>query len=165
MSGTTHLLVGTTKGAFILTANEDRTEWEVSGPHCDGWPINHMTGDPGTGTIWAGGGGDWHGAGVWRSTDGGATWTLSKLSSGQMDQWAATDPDFAAMIGWKDTPAPFGDKLHSVWSLHHAHGRLHAGTKPAELLTSTDGGVTWEENAGACRVSRSARPGPPARRV
>jgi hypothetical protein len=63
MSGTTHLLVGTTKGAFILTANEDRTEWDVSGPHCDGWPINHMTGDPGSGTIWAGGGGDFHGAG------------------------------------------------------------------------------------------------------
>jgi photosystem II stability/assembly factor-like uncharacterized protein len=146
MSGTTHLLVGTTKGAFILTANDDRRDWDVSGPHCGGWPINHMTGDPATGTIWAGGGGDWHGAGVWRSTDGGATWSLSKLSSGQMDQWAASDPDFAAMIGWEDTPAPFGDKFHSVWSVHHAHGRLHAGTKPAELLTSTDGGVTWEEN-------------------
>jgi hypothetical protein len=56
-------------------------------------------------------------------------------------------PDFAAMIGWQDAPAPFGDTLHSVWSLHHAHGRLHAGTKPAEFLTSTDGGVTWEANA------------------
>jgi photosystem II stability/assembly factor-like uncharacterized protein len=147
MSGTTHLLVGTTKGAFILTATEDRTEWEVSGPHCDGWPINHMTGDPVSGTIWAGGGGDWTGAGVWRSSDSGATWSLAKLSSGQMDAWAANDPDFAAMIGWQDSPAPFGDTLHSVWSLHHAHGRLHAGTKPAELLTSTDGGVTWEANA------------------
>jgi hypothetical protein len=71
MSRTVHLLVGTTKGAFILTASDDRSEWDVSGPHCDGWPINHMTGDPDTGTIWAGGGGDWHGAGVWRSTDGG----------------------------------------------------------------------------------------------
>jgi photosystem II stability/assembly factor-like uncharacterized protein len=146
MSGTTHLLVGTTKGAFILTANADRTNWAVSGPHCDGWPINHMTGDAVSGTIWAGGGGDWHGAGVWRSTDGGATWTLSRLSTGQMDQWAANDPDFAAMIGWVDAPAPFGDTLHSVWSLHHAHGKLHAGTKPAQLLTSTDGGETWQAN-------------------
>jgi hypothetical protein len=146
MSGTTHLLVGTTKGAFILTADADRTEWDVSGPHCDGWPINHVTGDPGSGAIWAGGGGDFHGAGVWRSADGGKTWHLTKLSSGQMDEWAANDADFAKMIGWDGTPAPFGDRLHSVWSLHYAHGRLHAGTKPAELLTSTDGGETWVAN-------------------
>ncbi|MGP1358004.1 WD40/YVTN/BNR-like repeat-containing protein [Roseicyclus sp.] len=148
MSGKTRLLVGTTKGAFILTADAGRRAWEVSGPHCGGWPINHMAGDPRTGAIWAGGGGDWFGAGVWRSTDGGATWALAKLSSGQMDQWAANDPDFAAMIGWQDTPAPFGDTLHSVWSLHHAHGRLFAGTKPAQFLVSDDGGVTWERNAG-----------------
>jgi hypothetical protein len=148
MSGTTRLLVGTTKGAFILTADAERRIWEVSGPHCGGWPINHMAGDPRTGTVWAGGGGDWFGAGVWRSTDGGGTWELAKLSSGQMDLWAANDTDFAAMIGWEDTPAPFGDTLHSVWSLHNAHGRLYAGTKPAQLLVSDDGGVTWERNAG-----------------
>jgi photosystem II stability/assembly factor-like uncharacterized protein len=147
MARATHLLVGTTKGAFILTANGDRSDWDVSGPHCEGWPINHMTGDPQTGTIWAGGGGDWHGAGVWRSTDGGVTWDLTKLSSGQMDQWAANDPDFAALIGWNETPAPFGDTLHSVWALRHAHGTLHAGTKPAQLLSSTDGGASWEKNA------------------
>jgi photosystem II stability/assembly factor-like uncharacterized protein len=147
MSGTTKLLVGTTKGAFILTADPDRKDWDVSGPHCGGWPINHMTGDPATGTIWAGGGGDWHGAGVWRTEDGGETWMLAKLSSGQMDQWAAQDPDFAAMIGWTPEAPPFGDTLHSVWSLHLAHGKLHAGTKPAQLLTSDDGGATWAANA------------------
>ena len=61
------LLVGTTKGAFVLRGGEDRDGWAVSGPHCDGWPINHVIGDDTTGTIWAGGGGDWSGAGVWRS--------------------------------------------------------------------------------------------------
>jgi hypothetical protein len=84
MPGTIRLLVGTTKGAFVLTG--DGAGWSVNGPHCGGWPINHMAGDSETGTIWAGGGGDWTGAGVWRSTDGGATWNLAKLSSGQMDQ-------------------------------------------------------------------------------
>lgn len=143
----TRLLVGTTKGAFILTANGDRTDWDVWGPHCGGWPVNDMTGDPATGAIWAGGGGDWHGAGVWRSTDGGRTWDLVRLSTGQMDQWAANDPEFAAMIGWTEASAPFEDTLHSVWSLHHAHGRLYAGTKPAQLLVSADGGRTWERNA------------------
>lgn len=145
MTGAVHLLVGTTKGAFILTST-DRTEWDVSGPHCDGWTINHMAGDPDSGTLWAGGGNDWSGAGVWRSEDGGATWHLSKLSRGQMDDWAANDPDFAAMIGWEDVPAPFTDELHSVWSLHHAHGRLWAGAKPGTLLHSTDGGKNWAKN-------------------
>jgi len=145
MSGTVHLLVGTTKGAFVLTSS-DRDSWAVSGPHCDGWTINHMTGDPAIGTLWAGGGSNWSGAGVFCSTDGGTSWKLSKLSIGEMDQWAANDPDFAAMIGWEDRPAPFGDTLHSVWSLHHAHGTLWAGAKPGTLLQSTDGGATWAAN-------------------
>lgn len=147
MSMSLTLLVGTTKGAFLLAGDADRTGWRVSGPHCGGWAINHMAGDPETGTIWAGGGGDWEGAGVWRSADAGESWTLAKLSTGQVDQWAANDPDFAAMIGWEDKPAPFGDDLHSVWSLHHAHGALWAGAKPGTLLKSTDGGATWEKNA------------------
>lgn len=145
MTGTVQLLVGTTKGAFVLSS-DNRQDWAVSGPHCDGWTINHMTGDPGSSTLWAGGGGDWHGAGVWRSGDGGATWTLTRLSSGELDQWAANDPDFAASIGWEDTPAPFGNSLHSIWSLHFAHGKLWAGAKPGTLLSSTDGGVSWDKN-------------------
>lgn len=142
------VLVGTTKGAFLVSGDSKCSDWQVSGPHCNGWSINHMLGDPDTGTIWAGGGGDWFGAGVWRSSDGGETWELSKLSSGQMDDWAANDPDFAAMIGWQDTPPPFGKDLHSVWSLHHAHGVLYAGVKPGTLLESRDGGQTWSRNEG-----------------
>ena len=64
-----------------------------------------MVGDARTGTIWAGGGGQWTGAGVWRSDDSGATWTLAKLTSGQVDEWAAADPEFAAQIGWADGAA------------------------------------------------------------
>ena len=100
MSGNITLLVGTTKGLFLVEGGNGRTGWSVSGPHCNGWPINHAVGDADTGTIWAGGGGDWHGAGVWRSEDGGQSWELSKLTAGQMDDWAANDADFAAMIGW-----------------------------------------------------------------
>ena len=57
------VLVGTTKGAFLVSGGKDRENWGVKGPFCDGWPINHVIGDPGSGTIWAGGGGEWHGAG------------------------------------------------------------------------------------------------------
>ncbi|OWU83328.1 glycoside hydrolase [Oceanicola sp. 22II-s10i] len=142
------LLVGTTKGAFLISGASDRTGWTVRGPFCGGWTINHMGGDPETGTIWAGGGGDWSGAGVWRSSDGGATWEVAKLTKGQMDDWAANDPDFAKMIGWTDTPPPFGTDFSQIWSLSHAHGTLYAGTKPASLLASRDGGVTWDKVEG-----------------
>ena len=40
------LLVGTTKGAFVLDGDADRARWAVRGPYCDGWPINHVIGDP-----------------------------------------------------------------------------------------------------------------------
>ena len=138
------ILVGTTKGAFLISGGSDRSGWKVTGPYCDGWPINHLVGDATTGAIWAGGGGDWHGAGVWRSEDGGESWQVARLTKGQMDDWAANDPDFATMIGWTDAALPFGDGFTQIWSLCHAHGRLYAGTKPASLLRSLDNGQTWE---------------------
>ena len=78
------LLVGTTKGAFLVTS-EDRKSWSVKGPFCNGWPINHMAADPETGTIWAGGGGDFFGAGIWRSDDGGESWQVTRLTKGTID--------------------------------------------------------------------------------
>ena len=139
-----HLLVGTTKGAFVLDGDADRTHWEVRGPYCDGWSVNHVIGDRVTGRMWAGGGGDWSGAGVWRSGDSGRTWELTRLTSGEMDAWAADDPGFAESIGWTEGPVPFGDGFSQVWSLGRVGGRLYAGTKPATLLVSDDDGVTWE---------------------
>lgn len=143
-----HVLVGTSKGAFVLDGDADRSGWTVRGPYCDGWPVNHVVGDPGTGTMWAGGGGDWSGAGVWRSDDAGHTWELTKLTTGEMDTWAANDPGCAAMIGWTEEPAPFGDAFSQVWSLARVGDRLYAGTKPATLLVSDDDGRTWSEVKG-----------------
>jgi hypothetical protein len=137
------LLVGTTKGAFLISGGSDRSGWAVGGPYCDGWPINHMIGDPETCTIWAGGGGDWHGAGVWRSEDGGTSWNVARLTKGRMDDWAAKDPNLAKMVGWTEAPLPFADTFAQIWSLSYAHGTLYAGTKPASLLASTNGGKDW----------------------
>ena len=137
------LLVGTTKGAFLLSGGNDRSGWAIGGPYCNGWPINHMIGDPETGTLWAGGGGDWYGAGVWRSDDGGATWQVARLTKGTMDDWAAKDANLAKMIGWTEAPLPFADSFSQIWSLSYAHGTLYAGTKPANLLSSTNGGKDW----------------------
>ena len=142
------ILLGTTKGAFLLDGDTDRATWRVRGPFCDGWPINHVVGDPATGTIWAGGGGDWTGAGVWRSADDGATWEVCRLTSGQLDEWAAADPTFAEQIGWTEDVLPFGARFSQIWSLARVGDRVFAGTKPALLLVSDDDGRTWSEVKG-----------------
>ena len=140
------ILIGTTKGAFVLSGDRHRADWRVSGPHCDGWPINHVVGDAGSGTLWAGGGNDWVGAGIWLSTDGGGHWTLSKLAKGQVDEWAASDPDTAAFFDWTPHDTPFDGDVEAIWSLSHAHDRLYAGGKPGRLYESTDGGKSWQRN-------------------
>ncbi|MEQ8653902.1 MAG: hypothetical protein RIC87_15670 [Kiloniellales bacterium] len=86
------LLIGTTKGAFLLSGGKDRSGWSVAGPYCEGWPINHVVGDPDSGALWAGGGGDWNGAGVWHSSDAGKTWNLVRLTKGTLDDWARRIP-------------------------------------------------------------------------
>ncbi len=142
----TTILVGTTKEAFLINGQNGRDDWKVSGPHCEGWSINHVIGDGQN--IWAGGGDDWHGAGIWHSGDGGQTWAVTKLTKGMVDDWAANDADFAQSIGWTDAPLPFGDTFAQIWSLGHVHGTLYAGTKPAALLASHDMGKTWEKLDG-----------------
>ena len=144
MAERVRVLAGTTKGLFVLTSTDGRKTWEVAGPLCNGWPINHALGDAGSGMLRAAGGGDWHGAGVWRSADGGATWELSQLSNGQMDEWLANDPEGAAYLGLTPSPpAPFGKTIKTLWSLGRVGNRLYAGAKPAGLYESSDGGESW----------------------
>lgn len=116
----TVVLLGTGKGAFLLTSDESRREWRVEGPFCQGWPINHVVGDPETGRIWAAGGSVWHGLDIWRSDDLGQSWTKSAegLSLGE-------------------------EAIDAVWSLAHGDDAIYAGVKPAALFRSTDGGETW----------------------
>ncbi|MCC5988472.1 MAG: exo-alpha-sialidase [Pararhodobacter sp.] len=139
------ILIGTNKGAFVLRRKAG--EWSVSGPHCEGWPINHVisSGE----RLWAAGGSEWFGAGVWRSGNGGESWTLAKLSDGQMDEWARGDAELAGYIGYVDVgPAPFASDLKSIWSLGRAGNRLLAGGNPAALYASDDDGESWVEISG-----------------
>ena len=113
------VLLGTRKGVFIAESDADRRSWELRGPFCETWPMNHVIGDPATGTIYGGGGNEWFGPAVWKSTDLGATWTHSSQG---------------IAYGEGETP------VTSAWSLATAHGRLYAGVEPAGLFRSEDGG-------------------------
>ena len=77
MSQQVVLLVGTRKGCFVLESDGDRCDWQVRGPFCEGWPVYHAVHDPASGSLYAAAASEWHGAGVWRSSDLGETWELS----------------------------------------------------------------------------------------
>ncbi|CFX52191.1 conserved protein of unknown function [Candidatus Filomicrobium marinum] len=121
------ILAGTKKGTFILESDASRRSWELRGPFCDTWPINHVIADPKTGTIYAGGGNEWFGPAVWKSTDQGKTWTHS--SEG---------------LAYKEGEEP----VKAVWSLAIGPGGLYAGVEPAGLFHSADGGQTWTHIEG-----------------
>ena len=138
------VLVGTTKGAFVLSGDEARSQFRVDGPFCGGWPINHVIGEAGSGRMWAAGGSAWEGAGVWRSDDGGASWTLSRLANGERNDWVTANAEEARHFGFEpEEPAPFTGTVDSAWVLGRAGDTLYAGTRPAQLLASHDGGASW----------------------
>ncbi len=69
------VLVGTRKGAFILTSDGARKNWDVSGPHFAGWEIYHLKGSPADpNRIYASQSSSWFGQVLQRSNDGGKTW-------------------------------------------------------------------------------------------
>ena len=77
MSGV-RVLVGTRKGAFVLTADGQRKDWTVAGPHFAGWEIYHVKGSPAEpDRIWASQSSGWFGQVIQRSDDGGATWAAA----------------------------------------------------------------------------------------
>jgi photosystem II stability/assembly factor-like uncharacterized protein len=121
------ILLGTKKGAFIMEGDAQRRSFELRGPFCETWPMNHVVADPATGTIYGGGGNEWFGPAVWMSTDLGATWTHS---SEGMAYEAGEDP------------------IKSVWSVAAGEGCIYAGVEPAGLFRSEDGGRSWAHVAG-----------------
>jgi photosystem II stability/assembly factor-like uncharacterized protein len=121
------ILIGTKKGAFILESDAERRSWELRGPFCETWPMNHVIADPATGTIFGGGGSEWFGPAVWKSTDLGATWTHS-----------------SAGLAYPEGEEP----IKSVWSVAKGGASLYAGVEPAGLFRSDDGGESWHHVAG-----------------
>ena len=121
------ILLGTKKGVFIAESDDGRRSWSLSGPFCETWPMNHVVGDPATGTIYGAGGNAWFGPAVWRSDDLGETWSHS--SEG---------------LAYAEGEEP----IVSGWSLGVANGTVYAGVQPAGLFLSADGGQSWEQVKG-----------------
>ncbi len=122
MTTKTLVLLGTKKGTFIAESDGKREKWTLSGPFCETWPMNHVVADPNTDTIYAGGGNEWFGPAVWKSSDLGKSWTHS--SEG---------------LAYEEGKEP----VKAVWSLASRNGSLYAGVQPAGLFRSDDGGETW----------------------
>jgi len=132
------VLVGTTKGAFLISGGSERQGWTVRGPFCGGWPINHVVGDPATGRLWAGGGGEFHGAGVWRSEDAGATWQLARLTKGQIARGLSSTFGFPICVHPREP--------ETIWTMPlngDTAGRFPPDAAAA-VWRSRDGGETWQ---------------------
>jgi hypothetical protein len=161
---TVQLLVGTPKGAFILDGDDDRRDWSMRGPLCEGWPIHDLIVEPGGGAILAAGGSPWYGPAVWRSEDGGATWTHSSVGltygEGAGEAADAREGDGAGEAAdaregdgaGEAADAREGDgaeRIKTIWSLAATpDGALLAGVEPAGLFRSEDGGATWSHVRG-----------------
>ena len=158
------LLVGTRKGAFILTSDGKRENWQVSGPHFAGWEIYHAKGSPADpNRIYLSQTSGWFGQIIQRSNDGGKTWFQPGTPPGE----STTDPsgmpkgesnkfvyDSAAAPltthQWYDgTQHPW--EFKRVWHLEPSLSdpdAVLAGVEDAALFRSADGGKSWHELSG-----------------
>lgn len=137
------VLVGTRKGAFVLTADGSREKWEVSGPHFGGWEIYHMKGSPvDPNRLYASQYSGWFGQLIQRSNDGGQTWEPVGNAFGY--------EGVAGTHQWYDgTPHPW--EFKRVWHLEPSltdRDTVYAGVEDAALFRSTDAGQTWHELSG-----------------
>jgi len=137
------VLVGTRKGAFILTSNEQRKKWEVSGPHFAGWEIYHVNGSPADpDRLYASQSNGWFGQLIQRSNDGGKTWEA-------VDNKFAYEGNPGTHQTFDGTQQPWAFKR--VWNLTPSltdSDTVFAGVEDAAMFRTTDGGKSWQELPG-----------------
>jgi len=142
MSGV-RVLVGTRKGAFVLTADERRLSWNVAGPHFAGWEIYHLKGSPADpNRLYASQSSGWFGQLIQRSNDGGVTWE-------PVDSGFAYDGIPGTHQWYDGTPHPW--EFARVWHLEPSLNdpdTVYAGVEDAALFRTTDGGRSWHELSG-----------------
>ncbi len=161
------VLVGTRKGAFVLTSDGTRRKWDVQGPHFGGWEIYHVKGssvDPNR--IYASQTSSWFGQIIQRSDDGGKTWFQPGTPDGAPNKTAEGMPVGESNKFVYDTSPETGKPLtthqwydgtqHSwdfkrVWHLEPSltdPDTVYAGVEDAALFKSSNGGQTWQELPG-----------------
>ena len=149
------VLVGTKKGAFILTADGKRKNWDVSGPHFAGWEMYHLKGSPvEPNRIYASQSSGWFGQVIQRSDDGGKTWATPDGSQlpqpGEFPSGVSNKFAYEGEVGthkWYDgTQHPW--EFKRIWHLEPSltdPNTVYAGAEDAAIFKTTDGGKTWKE--------------------
>ena len=160
------VLVGTRKGAFILTSDGKRQRWDVNGPFFGGWEIYHMKGssaDPNR--LYASQSSGWFGQVIQRSDNGGKTWTTpgslpeelkspDGMPKGESNKFVY---DASAETGKPLTTHQWYDGTQHAWEFKrvwHIEPSLddpdtaYAGVEDAAIFRTTDGGKSWHELPG-----------------
>ena len=137
------VLVGTQKGAFVLTADGHRKDWKIEGPMFGGWEVYHMAASPADADrIYASQSTGWFGQIIQRSDDGGKSW--SPVGNEFLYDGAAGTHQ------WYDgTPHPW--EFARVWHLEPTPDdpdTVYAGVEDAAIFKSSDGGMSWQELPG-----------------
>jgi photosystem II stability/assembly factor-like uncharacterized protein len=137
------VLVGTRKGAFVLTSDGNRQKWRVDGPHFGGWEVYHMAGSPADpDRIYAAPSGGWFGQVIQRSDDGGKTWNT--VGNDFAYQSPTTDH-----LWYDGTPRPW--EFKRIWHIEPTRSdpdTVYAGGEDAALYRTNDGGKSWTELTG-----------------
>ncbi|MGH2519814.1 MAG: WD40/YVTN/BNR-like repeat-containing protein, partial [Chloroflexota bacterium] len=137
------VLVGTRKGAFVLTSDEGRERWQVNGPHFAGWEMYHLKGSPANpDRVYASQSSGWFGQVLQRSDDGGKNWA-------PVGNQFTYEGDAGTHLWYDGTPRPW--EFKRVWHLEPSLTEpdvVYAGVEDAALFRSNDGGQTWDELPG-----------------
>jgi photosystem II stability/assembly factor-like uncharacterized protein len=149
------VLVGTKKGAFVLTSDGRREKWDVSGLQLGGWEIYHVKGSPvDPNRLYASQSSGWFGQVIQRSDDGGRTWmppgggpttTPDGMPKGESNKFVY-EGEIGTHLWYDGTQHPW--EFKRVWHLEPSltHPDVaYAGVEDAALFRTIDGGRSWQE--------------------